>query len=105
MRTKKLAAHRTKDHPNRETDRESAEPFPGDLAPLPPGESLLTEREAAALLSLSTATLKKWRRIRREPRYYRLGSAIRYRREDLEAFVSGSAANPRFPRHDEKGDG
>lgn len=105
MKTKTLATRRTKDDLNRETGLERAEPFPVALVPLPPGESLLTEREAAALLSLSTATLKKWRRIRREPRYYRLGSAIRYRREDLEAFVSGSAANPRFPRHDEKGDG
>lgn len=68
-------------------------------------EPLLTDDEAATLLSLSVATLKKWRRIRRGPRYYRLGSAIRYRREDLEAFISGSAANPRSPRHDEKSDG
>ena len=65
---------------------------------------LLSEEEAAELLCLSPATLKKWRRIRRGPRYYRLGSAVRYKREDLEAFVSESAENPCSPRHNKKGD-
>ena len=68
-------------------------------------QPLMTEDEAASLLKLSPTTLKKWRRTGREPRYYRLGSAIRYRREDLEAYVSRSAANPRSQRHDEKSDG
>jgi len=84
---------------------------PSDL-PQPPasGEScpfhrpLLDENEAAKLLCLSPSTLKKWRRTRRGPRYYRLGSAVRYKREDLEAFVSESAENPCSPRHNEKGD-
>ncbi len=65
---------------------------------------LLTQEEAAGLLCLSPTTLKKWRRTRRGPRYYRLGSAVRYKREDLEAFVSESAENPCSPRHNEKGD-
>ena len=67
-------------------------------------EPLLTEEAAATVLSLSPATLKKWRRTRRGPRYYRLGSAVRYKREDLEAFVSESAEHPCSPRHNEKGD-
>jgi hypothetical protein len=67
-------------------------------------QSLLTEHQAAVLLMLSPATLKKWRRTRRGPRYYRLGSAVRYKREDLEAFVSESAENPCSPRHNGKGD-
>ena len=67
-------------------------------------EPLLAEGQAAALLRLSPSTLKKWRRTRRGPRYYRLGSAVRYKREDLEAFVSESAENPCSPRHDKKGD-
>ena len=70
----------------------------------PLAESLLTEDQAAALLMLSPSTLKKWRRTRRGLRYYRLGSAVRYKREDLEAFVSESAENPCSPRHNEKGD-
>jgi excisionase family DNA binding protein len=65
---------------------------------------LLTDDEAAAMLALSVTTLKKWRRLHRGPMYYRLGSAIRYRREDLEAFVARSAGNPWVPRHEGKGD-
>ncbi len=65
---------------------------------------LLSEDEAAELLCLSPTTLKKWRRTRRGPVYYRLGSAVRYKREDLEAFVSESAEHPCSPRHNEKGD-
>ena len=64
---------------------------------------LLTDDEAARFLALSPATLKKWRRLHRGPRYYRLGSAIRYRQEDLESFISGSAENPWTTRHEEKG--
>ena len=65
---------------------------------------LLSEEEVAELLGLSPATLKKWRRNHRGPRYYRLGSAVRYKREDLEAFVSESAEHPCSPRHNKKGD-
>ena len=78
-----------------------------DVIPMPSvplAQALLTEDDAAAVLALSPSTLKKWRRTRRGPRYYRLGSAVRYKREDLEAFVSESAENPCSPRHNEKGD-
>ena len=67
-------------------------------------DPLLSANEAAELLGLSPATLKKWRRNHRGPRYHRLGSAVRYKREDLEAFVSESAEHPCSPRHNEKGD-
>jgi hypothetical protein len=86
----------------RDADREP-------LAAVIPGQAtlrdpLLSEGEAAVLLGLSPATLKKWRRTRRGPRYYCLGSAVRYKREDLEAFVSESAEHPCSPRHNRKGD-
>ena len=56
---------------------------------------LLTESEAAELLHLSPSTLKKWRRTCRGPRYHRLGSAVRYKVEDLDAFIRGAAVHPR----------
>jgi hypothetical protein len=64
---------------------------------------LVTEVEAAAMLCLSPTTLKKWRRTRRGPVYYRLGSAVRYKVDDLESYLEDSIENPRNPRHDATG--
>lgn len=64
---------------------------------------LVTEAEAAAMLCLSPTTLKKWRRTRRGPVYYRLGSAVRYKVDDLESYLEDSIENPRNPRHDATG--
>ena len=49
---------------------------------------MMTVREAARFLGFSPATLKK-RRLRGEPpSYFKLGKAVRYRRDDLEQFLS-----------------
>ncbi len=56
---------------------------------LTPGD-LLDETEVAALLALKVATLRNWRAKDEGPRYVKLGKrAVRYRRADLEKFVSG----------------
>lgn len=49
---------------------------------------LIREREAAHLLDMSVAALRKWRREGRGPRYFKVGKLVRYRVSDLEAFVS-----------------
>lgn len=66
---------------------------------------LLTEDDAAKLLNISPTTLKKWRRINRGPRYYRIGTAVRYGHDDLEDYAKRSAMNPRNPGHEEKSEG
>jgi excisionase family DNA binding protein len=49
---------------------------------------LLTEREAAQLLSVSVKTLYLWRRAGTLP-YIAIGaSGVRYDRRDLEAFIA-----------------
>ncbi|WP_407636986.1 helix-turn-helix transcriptional regulator [Actibacterium mucosum] len=51
-------------------------------------DPLLTTKEAAQFLNVSTYTLEKWRYQGRGPRYIRyLNKAIRYRRSALHAFV------------------
>lgn len=59
---------------------------------------LLTDREAARLLGLSVSCLRSWRYSGRGPTYLKLGggpkAAVRYRRADVEAFISGSAVQP-----------
>ena len=48
---------------------------------------LLTELEASQALKCTKAALRRWRRERRGPKFVHLGRLIRYRYEDLEAFV------------------
>ncbi len=51
---------------------------------------LLTETEAAALLGLKVATLRRWRWAGRGPRFLKIGGAVRYDLADLEAFIVAS---------------
>ena len=49
---------------------------------------LLTEAEAAELLGLAKQTLAVWRSCHRyDLPYYKIGSAVRYKRADLEAWL------------------
>lgn len=49
---------------------------------------LLTEDEAAKELRMSPATLATWRCTGRYPlRFIRMGRSVRYRMQDLEAFI------------------
>jgi hypothetical protein len=53
---------------------------------------LLNEYGAADLLTLSVATMRRWRLLRQGPKWIKLGSAVRYRPEDIEAYINGRAA-------------
>jgi Helix-turn-helix domain len=54
---------------------------------------LLTPKETAAILRVSVGTLAVWRCTQRYPlRFLKLGHAIRYRAEDVAAFVESGAA-------------
>jgi hypothetical protein len=53
---------------------------------------LLNEYEAAAMLSCSVAALRRWRLLGRGPRYVKIERLVRYRPEDLRAYVEGSIA-------------
>jgi hypothetical protein len=48
---------------------------------------LLDETSAARLLRLRPQTLRRWRHGSRGPTYHKIGGAVRYRPEDLQAFV------------------
>lgn len=52
-------------------------------------DNLLNEREAARLLNVSPGTLSVWRSTKRYPlRYVKVGRAVRYRPEDVAAFLA-----------------
>lgn len=52
---------------------------------------LLTTSDAAAYLGLACATLNKWRCHGGGPVFVKLGRAVRYRRDDLNAFLAERA--------------
>jgi excisionase family DNA binding protein len=48
---------------------------------------LLSEKEAAAYLSVSLSTIRRWRRIGDGPAPFRFGGILRYRQADLDTFI------------------
>lgn len=56
---------------------------------------LLTERESAALLSISTRTLQAWRGRSVGPAFVRVGRAIRYQRSELIRWIKENTATNR----------
>jgi excisionase family DNA binding protein len=55
---------------------------------------LLTEKEAAQRLGLSVSTLQQRRFRGRLPAFVKLGKAVRYRPEDLDAFIEQNRIAP-----------
>ncbi|AGI68680.1 hypothetical protein OAN307_c31460 [Octadecabacter antarcticus 307] len=49
---------------------------------------LVTETEAANLLCQSKRTLQKWRVIGYGPDHYKIGRNVRYRLDDLNAWIN-----------------
>lgn len=58
---------------------------------------LLTTDEAASYLTLAKHTLEVWRMRREGPRFVKLGSNVRYRREDLVAFLEAGVVETNPP--------
>jgi predicted DNA-binding transcriptional regulator AlpA len=61
-------------------------------------QTLLTQRDAAALLALSVRTLERLRVRGVGPRFVKAGKAVRYQQEALERWVAaqsrGSTSEP-----------
>lgn len=50
-------------------------------------EALLTEHDVARVTGLSVASVRRWRLLRTGPRYLKISSAVRYKPEDLKAWI------------------
>ena len=57
-------------------------------------ESLFTTREAAQYLGLAKITLDIWRSKGKPPVYVKIHRSVRYRREDLDAFILERRVTP-----------
>jgi predicted DNA-binding transcriptional regulator AlpA len=49
--------------------------------------TLLNEHDVARITGLSVASVRRWRLLRQGPKFMKLGSAVRYKPEDLEAWL------------------
>ena len=50
--------------------------------------TLLNEHDVARITGLSVASVRRWRLLRQGPKYLKLGSAVRYRSEDITAWLA-----------------
>jgi hypothetical protein len=57
-------------------------------------KKMVSPNEAANLFSISPGTLGNWRSAKRGPRFFKVGSKVLYRVEDLEKYFT---SNPFFP--------
>jgi predicted DNA-binding transcriptional regulator AlpA len=51
-------------------------------------ENLLNEHDVARITGLSVASVRRWRLLRQGPRYLKIGAAVRYRPEDVVAWLA-----------------
>ena len=58
-------------------------------------QQLVKEHEVSKACAISVATLRKWRLKRRGPRFLKIGSLVRYRPEDVAAWIDHQAAGHR----------
>lgn len=61
----------------------------------PSNDEWLTARQAAAYVKLTKNTLDTYRSRGGGPRFHRNGRTVRYRRSDLDAYVTGEASDGR----------
>lgn len=49
--------------------------------------TLLNEFDVARVTGLSVASVRRWRLFKQGPKYMKIGSAVRYRPEDVRAWL------------------
>ena len=55
-------------------------------------QRLLSDREVANTCAISVATLRKWRSQGRGPRFLKIGALVRYRPDDISAWIDHQTA-------------
>ena len=51
-------------------------------------QALLNEHDVARITGLSVASVRRWRLLRQGPKYIKIGAAVRYRPEDIGAWLA-----------------
>lgn len=55
-------------------------------------ENLLNEHDVARITGLSVASVRRWRLLRQGPKFLKIFSAVRYRPEDISAWLESRPA-------------
>ena len=55
-------------------------------------QRLLNEREVATSCSSSVLTLRKWRSVKRGPKFIKISTLVRYRPEDIDIWIAEQKA-------------
>jgi predicted DNA-binding transcriptional regulator AlpA len=50
-------------------------------------QALLTEHDVARVTGLSVASVRRWRLFKAGPKYLKISASVRYRSEDLRAWL------------------
>lgn len=50
-------------------------------------KTLLNEHDIARITGLSVASVRRWRLLRLGPKYLKIGAAVRYKPEDIAAWL------------------
>jgi predicted DNA-binding transcriptional regulator AlpA len=50
-------------------------------------EILLNEHDVARMTGLSVASVRRWRLLKQGPKYMKIGASVRYRAEDVRAWL------------------
>jgi predicted DNA-binding transcriptional regulator AlpA len=64
-------------------------------------ETLVNEQDVARITGLSVASVRRWRLLRMGPKYLKIGASVRYKPEDVSAWLEsrptggGREAGPR----------
>jgi hypothetical protein len=59
--------------------------------PSRPKQEMMNEHQVADHLNMSVASVRRWRCLRKGPKFLKIGSAVRYRRVDVESWLSSCA--------------
>ena len=57
-------------------------------------QRLLNERDVATSCSISVLTLRKWRSVKRGPKFIKISTLVRYRPEDIDAWIAEQKSVP-----------
>lgn len=63
-------------------------PVPVPSPVLPNLPEMLNDHQVAKYLNMSVASVRRWRMFRKGPKFVKIGSAVRYRRGDVETWLN-----------------